>query len=195
MSHLLYIHGFLSSPLSYKAVQVDTWLRENRPDIQYHCPALSAYPGPTQKTLASLVEQFLPESVYLIGSSLGGYWATWLVEKYGLRAVLINPAVKTGMLKPEYINVELRNYHSEDTYLLTEKDVEALFSVDVAEIRLHENYWLMVQTGDETLDYRLAIEKYTGARRLIEEGGDHSFQGFERWIAETIYFLEDIAAT
>jgi predicted esterase YcpF (UPF0227 family) len=176
-------------------VQVDTWLRENRPDIQYHCPALSAYPGPTQKTLASLVEQFLPESVYLIGSSLGGYWATWLVEKYGLRAVLINPAVKTGMLKPEYINVELRNYHSEDTYLLTEKDVEALFSVDVAEIRLHENYWLMVQTGDETLDYRLAIEKYTGARRLIEEGGDHSFQGFERWIAETIYFLEDIAAT
>ena len=108
---------------------------------------------------------------------------------------MINPAVKTGMLKPEYINVELRNYHSENTYLLTEKDIETLFSVDMAEIRLHENYWLMVQTGDETLDYRLAIEKYTGARQLIEEDGDHSFQGVERWITEAIYFLEDIAAT
>ena len=195
MSHLLYIHGFLSSPLSYKAVQVDTWLRENRPDIHYHCPALSAYPAPTRNTLESLIEKLLPEPVYLMGSSLGGYWATWLVEKYGLRAVLINPAVKPGMLKPEYLNVELQNYHSEETYRLTEKDVDALFAVDVTEIRFHENYWLMVQTGDETLDYRLAVEKYTGTKQLIEDGGDHSFQGFERWIAEAIDFLEDKAAT
>jgi len=189
MSHLLYIHGFLSSPLSHKAAQVKQWLVDHRPDIEYHCPALTAYPGQTQDTLESLVEQLLPEPVCLMGSSLGGYWATWLVEKYGLRAVLINPAVKPSMLNPDYLNVELKNYHSDDTYFLTEEDVEALFAVNVSKIDHQDNYWLMVQTGDETLDYRLAVEKYAGCKQLIEKGGDHSFQGFERWIGEAVGFL------
>ena len=189
MSHLLYIHGFLSSPLSHKAAQVKQWLVDHRPDIEYHCPALTAYPGQTQDTLESLVEQLLPEPVCLMGSSLGGYWATWLVEKYELRAVLINPAVKPSMLNPDYLNVELKNYHSDDTYFLTEEDVEALFAVNVSRIDHQDNYWLMVQTGDETLDYRLAVEKYAGCKQLIEEGGDHSFQGFERWIGEAVGFL------
>lgn len=190
MSRLLYIHGFLSSPASYKAVQVKQWLATHRPDIEYHCPALTAYPGRTRHTLEILIEQMLPEPVYLMGSSLGGYWATWLVEKYGLRAVLINPAVKPGMLNPEYVNVELKNYHSDDTYRLTEQDVEELLTADVSEIQFHDNYWLMVQTGDETLDYRLAVEKYAGCKQLIEDGGDHSFQNFDRWIAEAIEFLQ-----
>lgn len=188
--HLLYIHGFLSSPLSLKAVQVQQWLIENRPEIEYHCPALTAYPQQTQNTLETLVEQLLPQRVGLMGSSLGGYWATWLVEKYGLRAVLINPAVKLDMLNPDYLNVELKNYHSDDSYYLTEENVGALFAADVPEIKLHDNYWLMVQTGDETLDYNLAVEKYAACRQLVEKGGDHSFQGFERWIAEAVDFLQ-----
>lgn len=190
MPHLLYIHGFLSSPVSHKAVQVKQWLARHRPDIEYHCPALTAYPGRTHQTLETLVEQLLPEPVYLMGSSLGGYWATWLVEKYGLRAVLINPAVKPSMLNPEYVNVELKNYHSDQTYMLTEQDVEALNAVDVNNVQFHDNYWLMVQTGDETLDYRLAVEKYSGCKQLIEDGGDHSFQNFDRWIAAAIEFLQ-----
>lgn len=190
MPHLLYIHGFLSSPASHKAVQVKQWLAIQRPDIEYHCPALTAYPVQTRHTLETLVEQLLPEPVYLMGSSLGGYWATWLVEKYGLRAVLINPAVKPGMLNPEYVNVELKNYHNDDTYILTEQDVEELSTVDVSEIQFHDNYWLMVQTGDETLDYRLAVEKYSGCKQLIEDGGDHGFQNFDRWISEALEFLQ-----
>ena len=189
MSHLIYIHGFLSSPSSHKAVQVKQWLADNRPDIKYHCPFLTAYPGQTRQTLETLVESLLPDPVYLMGSSLGGYWATWLVEKYKLRAVLINPAVKPGMLNPEYVNVELKNYHSEDTYMLTDQDIEELFAADVSEIQLHDNYWLMVQTGDETLDYQLAVEKYADCKQLIEEGGDHSFQNFDKQISSAIDFL------
>ena len=87
-------------------MQVEQWLRDNRPDIEYHCPFLTAYPGQTRQTLETLVESLLPDPVYLMGSSLGGYWATWLVEKYKLRAVLINPAVKLDLLKSdEYVNV------------------------------------------------------------------------------------------
>ncbi len=189
MSHLLYIHGFLSSPASHKAVQVKHWLAKQRPEIEYHCPALTAYPGQTQDTLESLVEQWLPEPVILVGSSLGGYWATWLAEKYGLRAVLINPVADPTLLNPEYVNVELKNYHSDDTYVLTEHDVTKLLDVDVPEIKQHDNYWLMVQTGDESLDYQLAVEKFAGCKQLVEEGGDHGFQGFESWIGEIIDFL------
>jgi predicted esterase YcpF (UPF0227 family) len=190
MAHLLYIHGFLSSPASHKAVQVERWLTEHQPDIEYHCPFLTVYPEQTRLTLESLVEKLLPEPVYLKGSSLGGYWATWLVEKYGLRAVLINPAVRLDMFKSEYINIELKNYHSNDTYLLTEQHIEQLIAVDINEIQYHNNYWLMVQTGDETLDYRLAMQKYASCKQLIERGGDHSFQNFDQRISDAIEFLQ-----
>jgi uncharacterized protein len=189
MSHLLYIHGFLSSPTSLKAVQVRQWLSEHRADIQYHCPSLTAYPEQTRQTLESIVEELLPEPVYIMGSSLGGFWATWLVEKYGLRAVLINPAVKLEMFKADYIDVELKNYHSDDTYILSETDVKDLKAADIKNIQYHNNYWLMVQTGDETLDYRFAVEKYARCKQLVENGGDHSFQNFEDKIADAIDFL------
>src|SRR5690606_11448377 len=82
MPALIYIHGFLSSPRSWKAQQVQQWLAQNRPDIRYHCPHLTPYPDETRQALETLVESLLPEPVYLMGSSLGGFWASWLAEKY-----------------------------------------------------------------------------------------------------------------
>lgn len=191
MPHLLYIHGFLSSPQSAKAVQVADWLSEHRPDIKYHCPFLTPYPDQTRITLENIVKETQSDSLYLMGSSLGGFWATWLAEKYNLRAVLINPAVKLSLFKSEYVNTELKNYHTEDTYYLTDHHVEYFRQVDTPAVKLKNNYWLMVQTGDETLDFRLALRKYHGCRQLVEEGGDHSFQNFYRHIASAIEFLEE----
>jgi len=111
MPALIYIHGFLSSPLSHKAQQVGEWLGESRPNIVYHCPMLSAYPGEVQNSLEQLVESLLPEPVYLMGSSMGGFWATYLAEKYDLPAVLINPAVKPTSLMPKYVGLPLKNYN------------------------------------------------------------------------------------
>lgn len=191
MSNLLYIHGFLSSPASEKAVLVKEWLARHRPDIEYYCPFLRPYPKETQYKLQKFVEDTLPEPVYLMGSSLGGYWSTWLVEKYDLKAVLINPLVDPGLLNNrEYIGVELSNYHTDEVYKLKEIHGEQLLSVNCPKISRQENYWLMVQTGDETLDYRLAVKKYAGCKQLLEEGGDHSFQNFDRWIPAAIEFLE-----
>lgn len=189
MPMLLYLHGFLSSPASSKAVQVRGWLANHRPDIQYRCPLLTPYFGEMAKTLEALVKDRLPDPVYLMGSSMGGYLATWLAEKYDLRAVLINPAVKPSVLDHGFVGMELRNYHTGDRYVLSEAHISELKALHSPVIQRQDNYWLMVQTGDETLDYRLAVEKYRGCEQLVEEGGDHGFAGFERHIPAAIRFL------
>ncbi len=189
MSALIYIHGFLSTPQSWKAQQVRAWLLQHRPDIAYHCPHLTPYPEATRNSLEALVESLQPGPVYLMGSSLGGFWASWLVEKFDLRAVLINPSVRPQDFMPHYLNVDLKSYHTDDYYRLDKKHVEEIIACQVT-IERPENYWLLVQTGDETLDYRQAVEKYQGCKQTVEPGGDHSFQGFERYLKDSIEFLE-----
>lgn len=188
MPAIIYIHGFLSSPLSWKARQVARWLAERRPDIRYHCPHLTPYPRQTQLALEALVESLLPEPVGLIGSSLGGYWATWLTEKYDLRTLLVNPAVRPWEFMPGYLEVDLKSYHTDDSYRLKASHLDEIKTCEVA-IQNHNNYWLLAQTGDETLDYTQAVAKYGGCKQTIEQGGDHGFQGFERYLEEGIEFL------
>ena len=189
MTTLLYLHGFLSSPESSKAVQVRDWLAANRPDVEYVCPYVPSKPPEAHDLLDQVVGDLLPGPLCVMGSSLGGYFATWIAERHDLRAVLINPAVETRSLEPEYVGVELHNYHNDDTVVLTSDDIDLLCSLSPEVISRPENYFLMVQTGDEVLDYRLAVDKYAGARQLVERGGDHGFQDFERHIAQSIEFL------
>lgn len=188
MAALLYIHGFLSSPQSFKAQQTQAWLAANHPEIAYYCPQLTPYPEQTRRELEQLVEALLPQPVYLLGSSLGGFWATWLAEKYNLRALLINPAVAPRKFMPRYLGQELKGYHTEERYWLTAAHVSEIEAVDVP-VGRPRNYWLLVQTGDETLDYRDAVKKYLGCKQTVEEGGDHAFQGFERYLEQGLAWL------
>jgi uncharacterized protein len=188
MPSLLYIHGFLSSPLSYKAQQTQAWLAAKHPEIDYYCPHLSPYPQQTQLLLEGLIESLRAQPVYLIGSSLGGFWATWLAEKYNLRALLVNPAVRPQEFMPKYLEMDLKSYHTEDVYYLQPHHIDEIKQVGVQPQRLH-NYWLLVQTGDETLDYRQSVEKYAGCKQTIEAGGDHAFQGFDRYLDSGLAFL------
>jgi hypothetical protein len=189
MSALIYLHGFLSSPRSHKAVQVRDWLAARRPDIDYYCPLLTPCFSDTRQTLETLTTRLLPQPVILMGSSLGGYWATFLAEKYNLRAVLINPVTSPAILDRSYPGEVLKNYHTDDTYILKKEDLSALQAAYTPAISCYENYWLMVQTGDEVLDYRLAADKYKGCRQLVVQGGDHGFQNFDQHIPAAINFL------
>lgn len=191
MPALLYIHGFLSSPNSFKALQVKDWLQQYRPDIAYHCPFLTVYPDQVQAELDRIVAEVKAqgEDLYLMGSSMGGFWCSYLVEKYGLPALLINPAVRPSMLMPEYVGKTLKNYHTDDSYTLEAKHIEQLRALLPEEITRPDNYWVLLQTEDETLDYRQAAELYQHCKLTIEEGGDHAFQGFERFIEPGIEFL------
>ncbi|TQV75936.1 esterase YqiA [Exilibacterium tricleocarpae] len=190
MPVLLYIHGFLSAPTSHKAQQVRAWLQRERPDIDFCCPLLTPFPQQVCNELDALVESLLPGPVYLMGSSMGGFWSTYLAEKYDLRAVLINPAVEPQSHMPDYVGIELKNFYTEDTYRLQPHHIDEMRAADIAVPKRLDNYWLMVQTGDETLDYRDAVAKYRGCKQLVEEGGDHSFRDFERWIPAAVEFLE-----
>jgi uncharacterized protein len=188
MAALIYIHGFLSSPHSSKAQQTQAWLAQHHPEITYHCPALTPYPEQTRAELEQLVESLLPAPIYVMGSSLGGFWASWLAEKYNLRAVLINTAIHPQELMPKYVGIELKSYHSTETFLLQQKHLDEFKALDVLPVRI-KNYWLLSQTGDEVLDYRQAAEYYAGAKQTLEAGGDHSFQNFEKHLEHIFTFL------
>lgn len=192
MHQLLYIHGFLSSPQSYKAQQMGAWLSQAHPELTYHCPQLTPYPDQCASVLINIVESAINqgENIALLGSSMGGFWASYLAECYDIPAVLINPAVDVQKHMPQYLGQPLNNYHTDDSYCLKEDDLLSLSRYDTPVIERHGNYWLLVQAGDETLDYRLAVKKYQGCRQTVEDGGDHSFQGFDRFHEASIDFFK-----
>ncbi|WP_045856941.1 YqiA/YcfP family alpha/beta fold hydrolase [Teredinibacter purpureus] len=191
MTTVLYIHGFLSSPQSHKARITAEWLAKKRPEFAFLCPALSSYPNEAAATLAEIMLQRQHEKVLLIGSSLGGFWATWLIEEYtAAKAVLINPAVAPQELVAPLVGQPLKSYYTEHTYCLQAKHVQYLVACDQKHLSRPEDYWLMVQTGDETLDYRQAVTHYSGCKQTVEAGGDHGFQQYEKWLPEIIEFLE-----
>ncbi|MFL0810855.1 MAG: DNA repair protein RadA [Agarilytica sp.] len=191
MATVIYIHGFLSSPLSKKAQVTKAWLAENYSKVRYLCPQLSSYPSEAKAQLESTIKGCEGEKVFAIGSSLGGYWATHFVEA-GLieKAVLVNPAVSPASRFPEFIDVDLKSYYSDTVYRLSQSDVENFKEFDCEKLQAPEKYWLLVQTEDETLDYRLAVEKYKACEQTVEDGGNHSFEGYDRFLQGIAEFFE-----
>ena len=194
MFKVIYLHGFLSSPQSYKAVVAGQWLAEHHPDIEFHCPTLTPYPAQTRAQLDQLVADSSDRKIGLLGSSMGGFWASYLAETHNLPAVLINPACEPLALMPTYLNQTLANYHTDDTYFLNDAHLEELAQVPAHTIQRPANYRILVQTGDETLDFRKAVSKYRGATVIVEEGGDHSFQDFVQHLPDCLTFIEQFYA-
>lgn len=189
MATLLYIHGFNSSPQSSKAQATSAWLARERPLIEYVCPLLSPFP---KLAMAALEQEIgaLNGEVYLVGSSMGGFYATWLAEKYGHRAVLINPAV-TPWLGADHLLGEQVNYHNGERHWFGSEHLAQLRAYAVGELLRPQNLWALMQTGDEVLDYRLALGHYRQCSLTVEEGGDHGFQGYERFLPAILDFFTD----
>ena len=185
----LYIHGFNSSPQSYKACCFGRFLEQEYPQDKFICPALSDMPERAIKQLTNMIElSQLKSEVALLGSSLGGFYATWLAEKYYLKAVLINPAVNPQELLFDYLGKNTNIYTGEE-YQFTHEHIRQLDAVTLKVIDKPENFMVLLQTGDEILDYRLAQNKYQESHLLIESGGDHSFQNFNRHCQSIYQFL------
>ncbi|MCR6652848.1 MAG: DNA repair protein RadA [Cellvibrionaceae bacterium] len=191
MPTLIYIHGFLSSPKSAKAQITHDWLRYHRPEWRFECPYLSSHPAQARAVLESLLDGMPERDVFLLGSSLGGFWATYFAEQRGLPAVLVNPAVSPQRRFQELVGQTLKNYHTAETCLLTVDDLAELEACDTDQLHNPDLYWLMVQKGDETLDYRDAVEKYKGCRQTVEAGGSHAFESYEGWLPDIAGFFEE----
>ena len=188
---LIYIHGFNSSPESYKASLLRSYADKiNMPDI-LEIPALSFDPVVATDQLLKIVQKYQQHNgmrpLCFIGSSLGGYYATWLAEKFESRVVLINPAVKPYELFEDYQGFN-RNIYTGEEYTLTKAHVEQLKKYRVKEITKPDRYLLMVQTGDDVLDYNQALEKYPAVPSIVEEGGGHEFADFDRHLETVLAF-------
>jgi len=177
---LIYLHGFNSSPGSHKAQVLKRYLEERDLGHQYCCPALPDVPERAIATVETEIAKYPRESITLIGSSLGGFYCTYLAERHDLRAVLINPAVHPHEDLRAYLGTQ-RNFHTQRRYELTEEHLRQWAKLYLASVRA-QGYLLLVETGDEVLDYRQAVEKYRGARQIVIEGGDHSLKSFPEYI-------------
>jgi predicted esterase YcpF (UPF0227 family) len=128
-----------------------------------------------------------PDEPALIGSSLGGFYATHVAERYGLRTVLLNPAVRPYELLHDYLGVQ-RNLYTGEEIVVEPRHLDELRALDVAILPDPRRYFLIVTTGDEVLDYRVAVEKYRGAHQLVIEGGDHSLDRLPAFLDDVLRF-------
>lgn len=192
--NILYIHGFNSSPLSLKAEQTRQYIKDNHPSINFYCPQLATSPDEAIAQLKRLIEQKTKDNCwYLIGSSLGGYFASFLSEKYHFPAVLVNPAIKPYELLNDYLG-EQTNPYTNITYQVTVSHIQQLKNLEQAAPSIHSseknNYLVMIQTADEVLNYQQAEEKYQYCQLIVQEGGDHSFVGFDKLLPEIVDFFQ-----
>lgn len=188
LPHLVYLHGFLSAPESKKARETGDWLTAQGLAAHFHCPALPPVPLQVAEHLRGLYQELRGAPVFVVGSSLGGFYATWFAETFGCRAVLINPAVRPYLLLKDYIGPQ-RNYQTGEIQI-----IEPGFAGDLRKLECKpvcpERYWVLLQTGDETLDYRDAVDFYAGSKQSVIEGGDHSFVGYADWLPQIWAFAQ-----
>jgi len=183
---IAYLHGFNSSPQSHKAQVLGRYMKERGLGAHYACPALPPLAGDAIAAIEALMARQAGAPFCFVGSSLGGYYATHLAEKHGGRAVLVNPAIEPHVGLRAYLGPQT-NLHTGEPYRLTEEHLREWQKLWVPRVT-PSRYLLIVETGDEVLDYRRAVERYAGAAQVVIEGGDHSLQSFPQHLPRILEF-------
>ncbi len=193
---ILYLHGFNSAPQSGKAVQLHQALQRCGRGDEFVCPALHHRPAQAIAQVEVLMAAAGDEPITLVGSSLGGFYATWLAERHGLSAVLLNPAVRPVGTLEQYLGWQT-NLYTGERYCLTETHLAEMRSLVTAP-GARGRYLLIVETGDEVLDYRVALEHYaacgTSAQTIVVEGGNHALASFPTHVPRILAFAGIMAA-
>jgi predicted esterase YcpF (UPF0227 family) len=184
---ILYLHGFRSSPLSFKARLLGERMRALGLAQHYQRPQLPASPKAAIELALNLVKEVPPTELTLIGSSLGGYYANWLAEEIGCRACLLNPAVQPPRDLEKYVGVTTA-YHSDDVFEFKSEYIDELKALSASGITLPERYFLIAATGDEVLDWREMVRHYAGARQCVIQGSDHGISDFHEYVDQVLEF-------
>jgi len=180
---ILYVHGFNSSEHSAKAVALREWLRDY--DVEYAIPRLHYDP----RVAIAQLEAMLTNETKLIGSSLGGFYATYLSQIHQIDAVVINPAVRPARLLAEFLGPQYNPYQ-DCHYQLDESHVAALDTLYLPQLPYPERLLLLQQMGDEVLPYIDAVRYYQSTKQYVDFEGDHSFQGLARYLPAIVNFLK-----
>ncbi|MYN43836.1 esterase [Pseudoduganella sp. FT93W] len=184
---ILYLHGFRSSPRSMKARLMAERMVTLGLEQQWLCPQLPASPKLAMEQVLSLIEGVPASELRIVGSSLGGYYATWLAERLGCPAVLLNPAVVPLKDLDKHVGVTTA-YHSDEPFEFKREYIDELRALAVAKITEPQCYLLLAATGDEVLDYRDMVAHYAGAQQHIIEGSDHGISEFANYLDEVLAF-------
>lgn len=188
-THLLYLHGFRSSPQSAKAGRVAAWVQAQRPDLHWWCPQLPPSPREAMALVLATVFHWPADRMAVIGSSLGGFYATVVAERLGCPAVLLNPAVDPARDLAKYIGEQTAYHDPAERFFFRAEFVDELRAITPAAITRPERYFAIVAKGDEVLDWREMSARYAGCRIKLLEGGDHALSDFDEHLSDILRFL------
>jgi predicted esterase YcpF (UPF0227 family) len=183
---IVYLHGFNSSPQSSKAQYLKRYLGGRGLGDEFSCPQLPPLPNLAVERIEAELERLRGRKITFVGSSLGGFYATWFAEKRDLRAALINPAIDPHVGLRAFLGPQ-QPYHGGTRYELTEEHLRQWASLFLAQVH-PARYLLLVETGDEVLDYRVAVAKYRGAKQIVVRGGDHTLASFPAHVPAIMEF-------
>lgn len=184
---IVYLHGFRSSPRSVKARRLATRLAERGHAADWVCPQLPVSPTDAAATIERLVDGVDPHALAVIGSSLGGYYATWLAAQVDCRIVLLNPAIHPERDLAAHLGVHTV-YDSDETIDVRPEYLDELTALRVGDLARPERVYLVAATGDEVLDWREMVARYPGARQRIVDGSDHGLSDFAEQVDDVIDF-------
>lgn len=187
-THLLYLHGFRSSPLSTKARRMAQWIEQRDPTLQWHCPQLDVSPRAAMRTVFDLIAAWPQERMAVIGSSLGGFYATVVAERVGCPAVLLNPAVQPARDLLRHIGPTTA-WHSEDKLVFRPEFVDELKRLHPPAVTRPDRYFCIIAKGDEVLDWREMAARYAGSRGKLLDGGNHALSDFDAHLPDIAVFL------
>jgi uncharacterized protein len=192
-THLLYLHGFRSSPQSKKARQFGDWMRTHRPRVQWWCPQLPPSPRDAVALLEAGCADWPKASTAVIGSSLGGFYATVLAQRWGARAVLLNPAVHPARDLAQHIG-QTQAWHSDEVFFFRPEFIAELqdltpMALEPSVISKPQRYFVVIAKGDEVLDWREMRDRYAGCAMRLIDGGDHALTEFDGLLLEALDFL------
>jgi predicted esterase YcpF (UPF0227 family) len=187
---ILYLHGFRSSPKSFKARVLQQALTQAGRAHELICPQLPASPKEAMALALLLAGRHAPHNLSIIGSSLGGFYATWLAERLDVPAVLLNPSVNPLKNLEHHVGVTTA-WHSDEPFEFRREYIDELAALRVEKITKPERYFLVAATGDEVLDYRDMVAHYAGAKQHVIEGSDHAISEFPQYVDEVLAFCSN----
>jgi predicted esterase YcpF (UPF0227 family) len=187
-THLLYLHGFRSSPQSAKARHMATWMKAHSPRTTWWCPQLPPSPRDALELLTRGVANWPRDRMAIVGSSLGGFYATVLAERLGCKAALLNPAVDPARDLARHIG-ETTAWHSDERFFFLPEYVDQLRDMTPADLAHPARYFALIATGDEVLDWREMSARYRGSHLRIVEGSDHALTDFDTHLPHLLHFL------
>ena len=189
LTHLLYLHGFRSSPQSAKARLMAQRMATQHPQVVWWCPQLPPSPQEAMALLVDGIKDWPPESMAVVGSSLGGFYATFVAEQMGCKAVLLNPAVNPARDLAKYIGEQTSWHNADERFFFKSEFVQELQNLALTGLKQPAQYLALIAKGDEVLDWREMQARYAGANLHIMEGGDHAISDFEQHLPSVMAFL------